>query len=344
MKIFKQRGQFPDKKRRAYFKTLSNYKEGSFQNQIETPALLEGTSMIRVLWEFLRKSPNTLPEHEIPSVRTDLKKLALEEDVLIWFGHSSYFIQIDGKRFLIDPVFSGNVSPIPNSVSSFLGSNTYQVDDMPSIDVLLISHDHWDHLDYDTIQKLKGKVGKVVCGLGVGQHFEYWGWNKEKVIEKNWYDTVSLGAGFQIILTPARHFSGRLFKRNSSLWTSFVLKTPSKSFYLGGDSGYGPHFKDIGQKYGPFDLAVLECGQYNEKWPYIHSQPHEVLVEVSDLRAKNLMPVHHSKFRLAKHSWNEPLKLIAALAKETEVPLVSPKIGEPVALNALGKVWERWWE
>lgn len=343
MKLIKQLGRYPDKARKTYFNTLDNYKDETFQNLIETPALLEGESTLRVLWNFFKKSPNAIPNTDIPFVKTDLHTLSKDENVLIWFGHSSYFIQVDGKRFLVDPVFGGNVSPIPHTATSFTGSDAYRVSDMPFIDVLLITHDHWDHLDYATVAQLKDKVGCVVCGLGVGQHFEYWGWSKERLIEKNWYDTMILDNGFEITLTPARHFSGRLFKRNSSLWTSFVLKTPSKSLFLGGDSGYGPHFKEIGDRYGPFDLALLECGQYNEKWPYIHSQPHEVMVEVSDLKARSLMPVHHSKFKLAKHVWNEPLCLIAALAREFQVPLVTPKIGEKVNLEQLDKVWEAWW-
>ncbi|RAJ76483.1 L-ascorbate metabolism protein UlaG (beta-lactamase superfamily) [Chitinophaga dinghuensis] len=340
----KKYGQAPDAARKAYFNTLSNYRNGQFQNQIPTPALAEGKNMLKVLWEFLGKHPDTAPASPIPVIDTDLKQLKPEENVLVWFGHSSYFIQVDGRKLLIDPVFSGNASPIRGSVKAFPGSNRYQVEDLPAIDLLLITHDHWDHLDYKTIELLKGKVDNVVCGLGVAQHFEYWGWDKSKLIEKNWYDSIAPMEGFQVTLMPARHFSGRLLSRNISLWTSYVLQTPTKTLFLGGDSGYGPHFKEIGDRFGPIDLAILECGQYNENWPYIHSMPHEIIKEVQDLKAKNFIPVHSSKFKLAQHPWYEPLKQVTLLAEAAHLPITTPRIGEKVDLDHLGKVWGKWWE
>lgn len=344
MKASKMFGQFPDQKRKSYFKTLANYRDGQFQNQIPTPALLEGESMAKVMWGFFGKHPDTTPRNPIPHVSTDLRALPREKDLLVWFGHSSYLMQVDGKRFLIDPVFSGNASPVFGSVKAFAGANTYQASDMPDIDVLLISHDHWDHLDYGTIRLLKEKVKLVVCGLGVAQHFIYWGWPPEKIIEKNWYEHVDIGETIRITLTPARHFSGRFLSRNISLWTSFVVKTASKTLFLGGDSGYAPHFAELGAKYGPFDLAILECGQYNERWPYIHSLPPEIIQEVKDLRAKALLPVHHSKFKLAQHPWYEPLEQVTALAQAEKLPILTPKIGEEVDLSVIKTDWEKWWQ
>ncbi|MBC9914258.1 MBL fold metallo-hydrolase [Chitinophaga varians] len=340
----KKYGQAPDIQRKAYFNTLPNYKNGQFQNQIPTPALVEGQNMFKVLWHFFGKHTDTEPTSPIPFVTTDLKHLRPEENVLVWFGHSSYFIQVDGKKLLVDPVFSGNASPVRGSVKAFPGSNHYQVDDLPDIDLLLISHDHWDHLDYSTIQQLQPKVGKVICGLGVAQHFEYWGWDKSKLTEKNWYESITPFEGFHVTLTPARHFSGRLFNRNISLWTSYVLQTPTKKLFLGGDSGYGPQFKEIGERFGPFDLAILECGQYNERWPYIHSLPNEVVKEAGELKAAAFMPVHNSKFKLAQHPWYEPLHQTTLLAEAAHIPAITPQIGEKVDLSQPGKVWEKWWE
>lgn len=345
MNLVKQLGQFPDEKRKEYFSTLSNYINGKFQNILNTPALLEGESMTKALIGSLCKVENTSPREALPFVITDLNNLTPEENVLVWFGHSSYFIQVDGKRFLIDPVFSGNASPMPGSIKAFQGADYYKPENMPEIDFLLISHDHWDHLDYKTVQALKNKVGTVICGLGTGQHFEYWGWNQEKIIEKNWWDSVDIAEGFTITLTPSRHFSGRLLSRNISLWTSFVLKTPSKNLFLGGDSGYGNHFTEIGNQYGPFDLAVMECGQYNEKWPYIHSLPEQIITEVQELKAQNFIPVHNSKFKLAQHAWSEPLELVSKHAEENNIAITLPMIGEKVDLNQLGNVtWKKWWE
>ncbi|MCT4204359.1 MBL fold metallo-hydrolase [Elizabethkingia anophelis] len=345
MSLIKQMGQFPDNERRMFFETLPNYKNGQFHNLIPTPALAEGEKMGKVLWTFLKtKYPDTRPKRAIPFVDTDLKNLAPEENVMVWFGHSSYFIQLDGKKFLVDPVFSGNASPVPGSVKAFEGSNHYQAEDMPVIDVLFISHDHWDHLDYKTVQALKSKVKTVICGLGVAQHFEYWGWDRNKIIEKNWYDSIDLGDGFNVTLTPARHFSGRLTKRNISLWTSFVLQTPAMRLFLGGDSGYGPHFKDIGEKFGPFDLAILECGQYGDKWPYIHTLMDEMMTEVKELNAKSFIPVHNSKFKLAQHPWYEPLEKVTSAAEAEGIPVATPRIGEKLNLNELNKKWDKWWQ
>lgn len=344
MHLIRQMGQFPNRERKGVFHQLSNYKNGQFQNLLPTPALAEGENMARVMWKFFQKMPETTPGYTLPFVDTDLQHLKPEENVLVWFGHSSYFIQLDGRRFLVDPVFSGHASPFRSSVKAFAGTNHYQAANMPDIDVLFISHDHWDHLDYRTVQQLKPKVKKVICGLGVAQHFEYWGWNRELLVEKNWYDRVDLGGGCTVTLTPARHFSGRLLSRNISLWASFVLQTPALKLFLGGDSGYGPHFKEIGERFGPFDLAILECGQYNKKWPYIHSLPGEVLPEALELKAQRVLPVHHSKFKLAQHPWYEPLQQLTAFAEAGKLPLLTPKIGEKVDLDHLDKVWERWWE
>ncbi len=344
MGVNKKFGQSPDASRKEQYAGLPNYKDGQFQNQLPTPALAEGQSMGRVLFDFIRKYPFTEPRHSLPFVKTDLKNLPREANLLVWFGHSSYFMQLDGRRYLVDPVFSGNASPLPGSVKAFSGSNHYQAGDLPEIDLLLISHDHWDHLDYDSIRLLKSKVKNVVCGLGVGQHFEYWGWDKKNLTEKNWYESIEPEPGVKITLMPARHFSGRLFRRNISLWTSFVLESRTKKIFLGGDSGYGPHFAEIGRRFGPFDLAILECGQYNEKWPYIHSLPHELITEAKELNAAHLLPVHHSKFKLAQHPWFEPLQQVSAAAEKAGIPLITPQIGEPVDLNRLDTVYPRWWE
>src|SRR5690606_34041675 len=273
---------------------------------------------------FFTKFPRTNPTDRIPSVKTDLKQIPLTENVLVWFGHSSYYIQLNGKRFLIDPVFSGNASPILKSNKSFKGSDIYSAEDMPYIDFLLISHDHYDHLDYETILKLKPKVKQVICGLGVGSHLEHWEFEDSKVIEKDWNQEIELTDGITLHTTPARHFSGRSFTRNNTLWLSYVLETPDFKMFLGGDSGYDTHFKAIGEKFGGFDLAILENGQYNEAWHDIHTLPEEVLKAAVDLKAKRILPVHSSKFKLAFHSWDEPLKQVTKINEEKyHLPLVT---------------------
>ncbi len=344
MSLLKPFGKFPDRKRKSFFNTLSNYKDGQFQNPVPTGTFAEGENILKALWQFIKSHPDTEPKQPLPFVQTDIKNIPLNEDVLIWFGHSSYYLQTDGLRFLVDPVFSGNASPIAGSVKAFTGSNTYSANDFPDIDVLFLSHDHWDHLDYSTIQQLQTKVKKVICGLGVAQHFEFWGWDQTKLIEKNWYESHTIKNGFEVTLTPARHFSGRGFKRNISLWTSFALQTPSRKLFLGGDSGYSPHFKEVGERFGPFDLAILECGQYNHKWPFIHSFPDELVQEAKELKAATVLPVHHSKFKLAHHPWYEPLEQTVRIAERENLPVITPRIGEVVYLNDMGKTNEKWWK
>lgn len=311
-------GKAPGGERLERMKKSPNYKNGKFHNIHFTPTLTEGYSMMGILYQQLfGKFPNRIPKKAIPSVKTNLKKLNPAENILVWFGHSSYFLQLNGKKFLIDPVFSGNASPIPGSVKAFHGSNEYQAEDFPEIDYLLISHDHYDHLDYPTILKLKNKINTIICGLGVGSHFEHWGFDPGQIIEKDWNETEILTDDIKIHTTSARHFSGRGLVRNNTLWLSFVLETSKHKLFLGGDSGYDSHFTEIGKKYGPFDLAILENGQYNLAWEAIHLLPEQFIKAAAELHTKRVMPVHSSKFALAQHAWNEPLNEVFVIFLHT---------------------------
>lgn len=339
-------GAKPTGERLERVKKSPNFKDGAFQNLSLTPTLSPGYSYWQILYESLFKSDaRKRPSVIIPSMKTDLKAIPVDSNVLVWFGHSSYFMQIDGKRFLIDPVFSGNASPVPGTNRSFKGTDVYAVEDLPNIDYLIISHDHYDHLDYETISKLKSKTGKIICGLGVGSHFEAWGFPEAAIIEKDWHDSINLGDDFTVFVTPARHFSGRVFSRNNTLWCSYVLQTPTLKIYIGGDSGYDTHFAAIGEKFGPIDLAILDNGQYNLAWQNIHALPNEVLKAASDLKAKRLFPVHSSKYALANHPWDEPLTKISALNNNAKAPfpLVTPMIGEAVFLNNEQQQFKQWW-
>jgi len=338
-------GRKPSGSRLIKIQKAVNYKDGQFQNQSFTPDLAEGASYTKVFIKFFfGKDKRLKPAQPLPSKKTDLKNLDPAENVIVWFGHSSYFIQADGKTMLVDPVFSGSASPIPITTKAFPGSDVYTVDDFPNIDYLFISHDHWDHLDYETVLKLKHKVGKVITGLGTAEHLEYWAYNPAIIAELNWNEAAVLSDGFTVHAVPGRHFSGRSFKRNRAVWTAFVLQTPSFKLFLGGDSGYDHHFKTIGQEHGPFDLAILECGQYNEYWKYIHMMPEEVVTAAQDLGAKRLMPVHHSKFALSIHAWDEPVIRVTTEADKQHMPVVTPMIGEKVNLNNTNQVFTKWWE
>lgn len=322
-----------------------NYKNGKFQNRSFTPTFTEGYSMASEVYKQLfEEKPRLKPIEILPSVKTDLLSIPIENDVLIWFGHSSYFIQIDGKRFLVDPVFSGNASPVFGFAKAFKGTDIFKVSDLPEIDFLLISHDHYDHLDYKTIMELKPKVKHIICGLGVGEHFEYWGYNPDKIIEKDWNETFVIQDHFKIHTVPARHGSGRTLISNNTLWLSYVIESPTQKIFVGGDSGYDNHFTEIGKKFGPFDLAILENGQYNNAWRNIHTPPEDVIRVAKDINAKKIFPVHSGKFVLARHPWDEPLKEISALSKDAGITLVTPLIGQTVDLNNSNQKFRNWWE
>ena len=338
-------GKRPSGERLALIKKSPNYKNGRFVNSNPTPELTEGYKMINVAYEhFFKKAERRSPLENIPTVKTDLLNLPAAEDVLVWFGHSSYFMQIEGKRILVDPVFSGNASPIPGTMKAFKGADRYTVDDIPAIDYLFITHDHYDHVDYDTIVKLQPKIKQVICGLGVGSHFEHWGYAAENIIEKDWDEKIVLGDGLVVYTTTARHFSGRFIPRCDTLWLSFVLQTPGLKIFIGGDSGYDSHFAEIGKIHGPFDLAILENGQYDKKWKYIHMLPGEIFKAAKDLRAKRIFPVHSSKFALANHPWDEPLVKVTAQNKKEKLSLITPMIGEQVNLKDTSQQFANWWE
>jgi L-ascorbate metabolism protein UlaG (beta-lactamase superfamily) len=338
-------GRYPSGHRLERIEKSPNYKEGKFWNQSVTPDLTEGSSYYSVMKEFLFSDrPRRKPKDSIPSVKTNLHTLGAQQNSLVWFGHSSYFLQIDGKRFLVDPVLSGAASPIAATTRSFPGSDVYETADIPSIDYLLITHDHWDHLDYKTLIALRSRVGMVICGLGVGAHLEHWGFDPTQIVELDWYDSADLAPGFKLHIRPARHFSGRGILRNRSLWVSFVLEAPNTRLYLGGDSGFDGHFRKIGEEFGSFDLAILENGQYDKSWKYIHLMPEEVVRASQELGAKNLLAVHSSKFALGNHSWDEPLIRVSKIAKEANIKLITPLIGQTVNLEDSAQQYIEWWK
>jgi L-ascorbate metabolism protein UlaG (beta-lactamase superfamily) len=344
--LFLQQPQFgkqPSGEESKTIKASPNYKNGQFQNITNTPQLTGDASMFKVMSEFFfNKDKRNIPASSLPSIKTDLFHLNPKEDVLVWFGHSSYFMQLDGKKFLVDPVLSGHASPLKFTTKIFKGSDVYRTNDIPETDFLLLTHDHYDHLDYKTIVQLKPKVKKIITGLGVGAHLRRWGYDRNRIIEMDWNEKLQI-ENFRINTTTARHFSGRTFKRNTSLWLSMVLNTATKKIFIGGDSGYDTHFKTIGEKFGPFDLAILESGQYNPYWKFIHMMPEEVVQAALDLQATKLLPVHWAKFSLSLHAWDEPITRVINKAKETGVIVLHPMIGELVNLDR-GNLFSEWWK
>jgi len=344
MAILRSMGRNPWGERLKKVERSSNYRDGIFQNLSPTTVMAGGGAFLKILWKFLNKPKTAVPPGPLLSVKTDLKNLPDAHPVLIWFGHSSYLLKIEGKHILVDPVFCGYASPFKiKSAKNFEGSNIYSVDDLPDIDVLLITHDHYDHCDYETIRNLNGKTKHIITSLGVGSHLEYWGIDMNKVTELDWHESAEPAEGIKSISLPARHFSGRTFKRAKTLWASFVLKTKNHSIYIGADSGYDPYFKEIGSTYGPFDLAILESGQYNKMWKSIHMMPEETVQACMDVKSKLLLPVHWGKFSLALHPWDEPIERVMKKAAELNVNVATPMIGEPLFIGEKYPK-QKWWK
>jgi L-ascorbate metabolism protein UlaG (beta-lactamase superfamily) len=321
-----------------------NYADGQFHNQVPTPQIV-GESRFATIGKFLFATKDRpRPIDSLPTVKTDLLALDKMQDIVIWLGHSSYYLQVGGKRILIDPVLSTYAAPVRFVNKAFDGTNLYSADDIPEIDYLLISHDHWDHLDYSTVMALQPKIKNVVCGLGVGAYFAQWGFAEELIREADWFTELKLEPDFVVHVLPARHFSGRLLKRNQTLWNSFAIITPERRIFFSGDGGYGPHFKQIRQLLQGFDLAIMENGQYDKNWPYIHMMPEEVALATEELNAKSLLPGHAGKFSIANHSWDDPFIRINDASKNKNYRLLTPLIGEPVELENQRQVFSRWWE
>lgn len=321
------------------------YDGKKFHNTRPIQVLTEKTSQAKALFDFLfKKDPGGVPDGILPSEKTDLKQLDPADNLVVWMGHSTIFIQLDGQTFLFDPVFSDNASPVPHTNVAFTGSNIYQAEDMPAIDYLLISHDHWDHLDYATVHALQDKVRQVVVPLGVGSYFRQWGYNPEIIHELDWHSNLKDQSGLTIEGIPSQHFSGRMLKKDQTLWTSYALISPTHRIFISGDTGYGPQFKDAGNKFGPFDLAILEDGQYNKAWAHIHMFPEQVAQAAVDLKARALMPEHNSKFKEARHPWKGPLQRLTQASQGKPYQLWTPMMGQRVNLDKPNPQLSQWWK
>lgn len=335
-------GAIPKNEHLEQIRKSPNYKDGQFQNLIKKPELTE--SVPSIIWTRLTKTfPNLTPMDTLPSIKTNLKQLN-HDNVFIWLGHSSFFLQLDSVKILVDPVFSGSASPLPNSVKAFKGSDIYTVEDLPEIDYLLLSHDHYDHLDYKTTQLIKSKVKYVVTGLGNASHYKRWGYLSHQIHELDWGDSLTVRPDFIIHAEDTHHFSGRGLARGKSLWLSFYIQTPNLNIYYSGDGGYSNRFEKIAKKYPPIDWAIMECGQYNEAWHYVHQFPSDVIKATSELKAKNMVSVHHSKFVLSSHPWHQPLEELLLQSQVNSFRFVTPLIGQLVDLQDDQQIFSHWWK
>ncbi|OSY86941.1 membrane protein [Tenacibaculum holothuriorum] len=330
------------------YSTSVNFKDGKFANKTGVPKDPSFSEILKISRKFFfEKVKNGRPKNDLNIQKIDSANVAdyKDETRLIWYGHSSFLLQTDGKNILLDPMFGQVAAPL-----SFLGEKRFnkqmplEIEKLPQIDAVVISHDHYDHLDYESIKKLKSKVEHYFVPLGVSVHLKAWGIPDNKITELDWWQETTY-KDIQFVCTPSQHFSGRkMNNRQSTLWSSWVIKSKTNNLYFSGDSGYEKHFKVIGEKYGPFDFAMLECGQYNEMWSDIHMMPEETAQAGVDLQAKKIMPIHWAGFKLAMHSWTDPITRVSKKAKELNLPLIAPKIGEPIIVNDSTQVYQNWWK
>lgn len=328
-------GRMPGGERLKRMEQSAHYRKGQFHNLEHTEFLTSKKSR----WEqmlsliFSKRPDNLSPSQPVEAVKTDLHKLNVQQDQLVWFGHSSYLLTQGGHSFLVDPVLCRDF-PSSFVLKPFKGTDIYSPDDLPPVDYLVITHDHFDHLDYATVKAIHSRVKHVVCPLGVGEHLEYWGYEPGMLTEMDWNESASLPDGVRITCLPARHFSGRFLKQNPTLWASFMIEAGGKTVFVGGDSGYGKHFKEIAARFPHIDMALLENGQYSDNWKYIHTQPHQLPQIIHELNPRVVQPVHNSKFALARHPWDEPMRLIQQAARQdTTIHLLDAVIGKPMRWN-----------
>lgn len=342
-----QFGGKASKEQQALYKTSKNYKDGKFVNTNAVKLDMSLKDMTTSLIGYFKGQPNTIPKENIEVAKIDSLDIVNFKGAtrFVWFGHSTFLVQINNKTLLIDPMFGKVPAPLEQLGSArFSKELPIAIEKLPQIDAVLISHDHYDHLDYGSIKALKNKVKHFYTPLGVGVHLEAWGIPKEQITELDWWQEVAF-ADLNFVCTPAQHFSGRgLTDRTKTLWSSWVIQSETEHYFFSGDSGYANHFKEIGDKYGPFDFAMIECGQYNKMWPEIHMFPEETVQASIDLKAQQMMPIHWGAFKLAMHTWTDPVERVTKKAKELKVNIRTPKIGEVFFIDDIKEVSSSaWW-
>ena len=324
----------------------SLYKDGKFFNQEPTKTSFS----LKDTWGFLKKKFSNkaivTPNQPIEVVKLDEGMFSPKSDNLqriTWLGHSTVLIEIDGKTIITDPMFSASPSPVPGMVGKRFAENMpIEIQDLPKVDIVLLSHDHYDHLDRKSIHELDKKTTKFIMPLGVDAHLIKWGINPNKIEVLDWSQSVKFD-NINFTCTPSQHFSGRGLKSCNTLWCSWVIDTPSAKLFFSGDSGYGAHFKKIGEQYGPFDLALMECGQYDESFADIHMMPEQSVQASIDIKTKLMLPIHWGAFALSLHDWNEPIIRAKKQAKSLDLKLTTPRIGESLYLNTPDVPNDTWW-
>jgi len=332
--------------RKMRIEESANHKKEKFINRDGIDSTLSGST-----WDAMKKmlfgGQQRVPEKPLEVKKIDPKLLTggnADELKITWLGHSFTIIEIEGSLVLTDPMLGKRPSPVP-----FMGPKRYhkelpiEVEEFPEIDLVIISHDHYDHLDYGTIKKLHPKVKHFIVPLGVGAYLEKWGVPKEKITSLDWWQQTTTAKGLRIAAAPAQHFSGRNpFSRNDTLWASWAIMGTKHRVFFSGDSGYNPAFKEIGFEYGPFDVTLMENGQYNKSWERVHMLPEQSLQAHIDVQGKVMLPIHWGAYNLSIHDWTEPVERLLKAAAKSKVVVATPRIGHTWKYGEAVPV-ARWW-
>ncbi|KMP91043.1 membrane protein [Bacillus wiedmannii] len=313
-----------------------------YKNQIHTDVSFKPKDIIGLITDYFKMKTKLRPVKNLPIVLSDKNNESLES--VTWFGHSASLLKIEGKKFLLDPMFGDASSPFPLFTSKrYSGAFSLEREDLQEIDAVIISHNHYDHLNYKSIMLLKDHAKHFYVPTGVAQYLMKWGVSPSKISEHNWWEEIAFD-NIKLVCAPARHFSGRsMTDRDCSLWCSWLILGRDTKVFFSGDSGYAPHFKEIGNKYGPFDLTLMECGQYDTRWSAIHMLPEETVQAHIDVKGDLLLPIHWGAFTLALHEWSDPIERVTKEAKRLGINIATPQIGESITLKSTDYPSSAWW-
>ncbi|ALQ68290.1 MBL fold metallo-hydrolase [Bacillus thuringiensis] len=311
-------------------------------NQIDTDVSFKPKDIIGLMTDYLKMKTKLRPIKNLPIVLSNKDNKSLES--VTWFGHSASLLKIEGKKLLLDPMLGDASSPFPVFNSKrYSGTFSLEREDFQEIDAIIISHNHYDHLNYKSIMQLKDRAKHFYVPTGVAQYLIKWGVSPNKISEHNWWDEITFD-NIKLVCAPARHFSGRsMTDRDCSLWCSWLILGQETKVFFSGDSGYAPHFKEIGDKYGPFDLTLMECGQYDPRWSAIHMLPEETVQAHIDVKGELLLPIHWGAFTLALHEWSDPIERVTKKANRLGVKVTTPQIGESITLKSKDYPSSAWW-